>query len=103
MCSFTRMRRSNLVRLGNRELLERKGLLLVNVVMVRLAISTKRFCLTSFSTWGTITAVMANWAWPEINDEDSARDAAHIAGGWAGVVAGVTTLLAAVSIFGGVS
>jgi hypothetical protein len=46
---------------------------------------------------------MANWAWPEIIDEDSARDAAHMAGGWAGVVAGVTTLLAAVSIFGGVS
>jgi hypothetical protein len=46
---------------------------------------------------------MANWAWPEIIDEDSARDAAHMAGGWAGVVAGITTLFAVVSIFGGVS
>jgi hypothetical protein len=45
---------------------------------------------------------MANWAWPEIIDEDSARDAAHMAGGWAGVVAGITTLLAVVSIAGGV-
>jgi hypothetical protein len=44
---------------------------------------------------------MANWAWPEIIDEDSARDAAHMAGGWAGVVAGLTTLLAVVSIVGG--
>jgi hypothetical protein len=41
---------------------------------------------------------MANWAWPEIIDEDSARDAAHMAGGWAGVVAGVTALLAIISI-----
>jgi hypothetical protein len=46
---------------------------------------------------------MANWAWPEIVDEDSARDAVHMAGGWAGVVAGLTTLLAVISIFGGVS
>jgi hypothetical protein len=46
---------------------------------------------------------MANWAWPEIIDEDSARDAAHMAGGWAGVVAGLTTLFAVISIFGGVS
>jgi hypothetical protein len=44
---------------------------------------------------------MANWAWPEIIDEDSARSAAHVAGGWAGVVAGLTTLLAVVSIAGG--
>jgi hypothetical protein len=41
---------------------------------------------------------MANWAWPEITDEDSARSAAHIAGGWAAFVAGLTTLLAIVSI-----
>ena len=46
---------------------------------------------------------MANWAWPGIIDEDSARDAAHMAGGWAGVVAGLTTLFAVISIFGGVS
>ena len=46
---------------------------------------------------------MANWAWPEIIDEDSARDAAHKAGGWAGVVAGLTTLFAIISILGGVS
>ena len=52
-------------------------------------------------SWGTISAVMANWAWPEIIDEDSARDAAHMAGGWAGVVAGITTLLAVISIAGG--
>src|SRR5882757_11502291 len=64
---------------------------------------SKRFCLTSFSRWGTISAVMANWAWPEIIDEDSARDAAHMAGGWAGVVAGLTTLFAVLSIFGGIS
>lgn len=51
----------------------------------------------------TISAVMANWAWPEIIDEDSARDAAHMAGGWAGVVAGLTTLFAIISIFGGIS
>ncbi|HZE79581.1 MAG TPA: hypothetical protein VE604_01690 [Candidatus Polarisedimenticolia bacterium] len=44
---------------------------------------------------------MANWAWPEIIDEDSARDAAHMAGGWAGVVAGLTTLFALISIAGG--
>ena len=43
---------------------------------------------------------MANWAWPEIIDEDSARDAAHKAGGWAGVVAGLTALLALVSFSG---
>jgi hypothetical protein len=46
---------------------------------------------------------MANWAWPEIIDEDSARDAAHMAGGWAGVVAGLTTLFAIISIIGDVS
>jgi hypothetical protein len=46
---------------------------------------------------------MANWAWPEIIDEDSARDAAHMAGGWAGVVAGVTTLFAILSVFAGIS
>jgi hypothetical protein len=46
---------------------------------------------------------MANWAWPEIIDEDSARDAAHKAGGWAGFVAGLTTLLALISAFGGIS
>lgn len=46
---------------------------------------------------------MANWAWPEIVDEDSARDAAHRAGGWAAVVAGLTGLLAIVSMVGGVS
>jgi hypothetical protein len=43
---------------------------------------------------------MANWAWPEIIDEDSARDAAHMAGGWAGVVAGLTALFALVSFSG---
>jgi hypothetical protein len=46
---------------------------------------------------------MANWAWPEIIDEDSARDAAHMAGGWAGIVAGLTALFAVISIVGGVS
>ena len=46
---------------------------------------------------------MANWAWPEIIDEDSARDAAHKAGGWAGVVAGLTTLFAVISMVGGFS
>jgi hypothetical protein len=46
---------------------------------------------------------MANWAWPEIIDEDSARDAAHKAGGWAGVVAGITTALALLSLAGGPS
>jgi hypothetical protein len=46
---------------------------------------------------------MANWAWPEIIDEDSARDAAHMAGGWAAVVAGLTAILAIVSMVGGVS
>jgi hypothetical protein len=46
---------------------------------------------------------MANWAWPEIMDEDSARDAAHMAGGWAGVVAGLTTLLAVISLVSGSS
>ncbi len=45
---------------------------------------------------------MANWAWPEIMDEDSARDAAHMAGGWAGVVAGITTLFAVISIVSGI-
>lgn len=45
---------------------------------------------------------MANWAWPEIIDEDSARDAAHMAGGWAGVVAGLTTLFAVISIVSGI-
>jgi hypothetical protein len=46
---------------------------------------------------------MANWAWPEIIDEDSARSAAHTAGGWAAAVAGLTTLLAIISIFSSVS
>lgn len=41
---------------------------------------------------------MANWAWPEITDEDSARSASHVAGGWAAFVAGLTTLLAVGSI-----
>jgi hypothetical protein len=41
---------------------------------------------------------MANWAWPEIIDEDSARSAAHVAGGWAAAVAGFTTLLAIISM-----
>jgi hypothetical protein len=43
---------------------------------------------------------MANWAWPEIIDEDSARDAAHKAGGWAAAVAGITALLAVISLTG---
>jgi hypothetical protein len=43
---------------------------------------------------------MANWAWPEIIDEDSARDAARKAGGWAAVVAGLTGLLALISLSG---
>jgi hypothetical protein len=43
---------------------------------------------------------MANWAWPEISDEDSARNAAHVAGGWAFAVAGITTLLAVISMAG---
>ena len=64
-------------------------------------LAAKYFHLTCCSDWGTISAVMANWAWPEIIDEDSARDAAHMAGGWAGVVAGLTTLLAVISIAGG--
>ena len=59
------------------------------------------FCLTCCSAWRTISPVMANWAWPEIIDEDSARTAAHMAGGWAGVVAGITTLLAVISMAGG--
>jgi hypothetical protein len=46
---------------------------------------------------------MANWAWPEIIDEDSARDAAHKAGGWAAFVAGLTALLAVISMTSGVS
>jgi hypothetical protein len=41
---------------------------------------------------------MANWAWPEIIDEDSARSAAHMAGGWAAAVAGITTLLAVIGM-----
>jgi hypothetical protein len=44
---------------------------------------------------------MANWAWPEIIDEDSARDAAHMAGGWAGIVAGLTAVFAILSMIGG--
>src|SRR5438270_3237718 len=44
---------------------------------------------------------MANWAWPEITSEDSARDAAHMAGGWAGVVAGMTTLFSIISMMTG--
>jgi len=46
---------------------------------------------------------MANWAWPEIIDEDSAREAAHRAGGWAAVVAGLTTILAVISMVSSVS
>lgn len=41
---------------------------------------------------------MANWAWPEICDEDSARDATHRAAVWAAVVAGLTALLAIAGI-----
>jgi hypothetical protein len=41
---------------------------------------------------------MANWAWPGIVDEDSARSAAHVAGGWAYVVGGLTALLTVISI-----
>jgi hypothetical protein len=41
---------------------------------------------------------MANWAWPEIVDEDSARSAAHYAGGWAAAVAGFTAVLALISM-----
>jgi hypothetical protein len=44
--------------------------------------------------------IMANWAWPEIIDEDSARDAAHVAGGWAYAVAGLTALLAIIGMVG---
>jgi hypothetical protein len=43
---------------------------------------------------------MANWAWPEVSDEDSARTAAHMAAGWAAVVAGVTTLVSLLSLAG---
>jgi hypothetical protein len=46
---------------------------------------------------------MANWAWPEITDEESAREAAHKAGGWAAAVAGLTALLALISLTGSVS
>jgi hypothetical protein len=48
--------------------------------------------------WRKMAGAMANWAWPEIIDEDSARSAAHLAGGWAAVVAGLTTLLAVISM-----
>ncbi len=41
---------------------------------------------------------MANWAWPEIVDEDSALDASHKAGGWAAFVAGLTVLLAGIGM-----
>ncbi len=44
---------------------------------------------------------MANWAWPEIIDQDSARTAAHTAAGWAIFVAGLTTLLAVIGMFTG--
>jgi len=46
---------------------------------------------------------MANWAWPEIFDEESARDAAHKAGGWAAFVAGLTALFAVISLTSGTS
>ena len=46
---------------------------------------------------------MANWAWPEIINEDSARDAAHMAGGWAAFVAGLTALFSIISLTSGVS
>jgi hypothetical protein len=42
---------------------------------------------------------MANWAWPEISDEDSARSAAHKAGVWAGIIAGITALIVVIKIF----
>jgi hypothetical protein len=42
---------------------------------------------------------MANWAWPEIVDEDSARSAAHMAGGWAAIIAGITAVVAVVRMF----
>lgn len=41
---------------------------------------------------------MANWAWPEITDEESARSAAHMAGGWAAAVTGLTTLLVVINM-----
>jgi hypothetical protein len=44
---------------------------------------------------------MANWAWPEIMDEDSALDASHKAGWWAGVVGGLTGLVAVISLVAG--
>lgn len=46
---------------------------------------------------------MANWAWPEIIDEESARGATHRAGGWAAFVAGLTTLFAIVNMVTSVS
>ncbi len=42
---------------------------------------------------------MANWLWPDISDEDSARSAAHKAGGWAGAIAGVTAVVVVIKIF----
>jgi hypothetical protein len=41
---------------------------------------------------------MANWAWPDIHDEDSARSAAHVAGGWAAAVAIITALLVLINL-----
>ena len=44
-------------------------------------------------------AHMANWAWPEISDEDSARSAARKAGGWAGIIGGLTGLVVVIKMF----
>lgn len=44
---------------------------------------------------------MANWAWPEIMDEESALDASHKAGGWAGFIGAFTALLATISLVTG--
>ncbi len=51
------------------------------------------------STGRESLAHMANWAWPEIVDEDSARSAAHRAGGWAGVIGGLTGLVVVIRMF----
>jgi hypothetical protein len=61
------------------------------------------FLLTQRALPAKISATMANWAGPEISDEDSARSAAHMAGGWAAVVAGLTAVLSIISIAGSVS
>jgi len=44
---------------------------------------------------------MANWAWPELVNEDSALDASHKAGGWAAFVAGLTVLLVVIGMLTG--